>query len=130
MRTEQRKEFTATWLDAVDPAPAGKRVVWWDVREPGLGVRVTDKGVVSFFVLKRIAGSKTPTRITLGRYPTLGLADARRAAAGKLEVIERGKGPARGGGPPAGRGTGTAGRHIRGTGRALQDRASGRPASR
>jgi integrase len=93
VRTEQRREFTATWLDAVDRAPAGKRVVWWDVREPGLGVRVTDKGVVSFFVLKRIAGSKTPTRITLGRYPTLGLADARRAAAGKLEVIERGKDP-------------------------------------
>jgi integrase len=56
-------------------------------------VRITDSGVASFFVLKRIAGSKTPTRITLGRYPVLGLAEARRKAKETLGLIETGKDP-------------------------------------
>jgi integrase len=93
MRTENRIDLSDAWLRNAEPAPEGKRYVRYDVRVPDLGVRVTDKGVVSFFIMKRIAGNPTPERLTLGRYPLLSLAEARKTAKEKLEVIEKGKDP-------------------------------------
>jgi len=93
MRTENRIELTDRWLRNVEPAAPGKRDTRWDVAVPGLGVRITDKRAVSFFIMKRIAGRPAPERITLGRYPVLALAEARREAKGRLGIIEQGKDP-------------------------------------
>ena len=95
MRTENRIELTDRWLRNVEPAAPGKRDTRWDVAVPGLGVRITDKRAVSFFIMKRIAGRPAPERITLGRYPVLALAEARREAKGRLGIIEQGKTRAR-----------------------------------
>jgi len=62
------------------PAPTGKRYTLWDAVEPGLGLRVTDKGHKSFVVYRRVAGAAQPVRRTLGDYPSLSLADARELA--------------------------------------------------
>ena len=45
--------LTDRTLRALKPAPAGKRVVVWDAALPSFGVRVTDTGKASFFVMRR-----------------------------------------------------------------------------
>jgi integrase len=80
-------------LQKAKPAEPGKRYTLWDAIVPGMGARVTDRGKVSFVVMKRLAGREKPTRITLGRYPALGLAQAREKARGALELVEKGKDP-------------------------------------
>ena len=59
------------------PPPASGARYDYDLDVPGLALRVTAKGVRTFVVVKKISG-KTQ-RITLGRWPGLRLADARRA---------------------------------------------------
>ncbi len=69
-------------------APAGGRLEFLDDVAPGLVLRVTERGTRTFSVIYKIAGgggfganglprSGRQHRITLGRWPTLGLADAR-----------------------------------------------------
>jgi integrase len=76
-------------LLALKPAASGKRRTIWDEVERGLAVRVTDKGVISFIFTRRVKGSPTPVRITIGRYGEVSLADARVQAA-KLKAEMRG----------------------------------------
>jgi integrase len=88
--SETRKcKLTDRFLLALKPAAPGKRRTIWDEVERGLAVRVTDKGVVSFIVTRRVKGSPTPVRITIGRYGDVSLADARVQAA-KLKTEMRG----------------------------------------
>ena len=54
-------------LKALKPAPAGERVVLWDAVLSGFGVRVTDRGVISFHVMRRLPGKPQPVRVVLGR---------------------------------------------------------------
>jgi integrase len=75
-----RAVFTDRYLRALKPADPGKRLVYWDAARPSFGCRVTDRGVVSFFVIRRMRGKKQPIRVVLGRYPEIGLARARRLA--------------------------------------------------
>jgi len=56
-------------LRALKPAPAGKRIALWDASLSGFGVRVTDRGAVSFLVMRRLPGEPHPVRLVLGRYP-------------------------------------------------------------
>jgi integrase len=60
-------------------APSSKPTYIYDRDVPGLAIRVMPSGVRTFVVVKKIAGKAQ--RITLGRWPGLRLADARRAAA-------------------------------------------------
>lgn len=71
--------LTDRQLDAIKPAPAGTRRVLWDAVLPNFGVRVTDKGSVSFVL---VADGKWTT---LGQYPRMGLGAARDAARAALE---------------------------------------------
>src|SRR5271165_3524938 len=80
-------------LKAMKPAPTGKRLTVWDGIQPNLAVRVTDKGRRSFVVVRRRSGEASPTWATLGEYPTLGLADARKAAREALAALSEGKAP-------------------------------------
>ena len=80
-------------MKALQPAPSGKRVVIWDAGLQSFGIRVTDRGVRSFFVMRRRAGSPKPVRVVLGTYPALSLADARKKAGGALEALAAGDHP-------------------------------------
>lgn len=61
------------------PVPETGQVDYWDTDFPGFGVRVTSKGARAFvFMYRNADGQKR--RYTLGRFPTLSLADARDSA--------------------------------------------------
>ncbi len=80
-------------LKALKPAPAGKRLTVWDARMPGMAVRITDKGAVSFFAVRRRAGATSPSWVKLGTYPPLTLAEARDNARDALGALLDGKHP-------------------------------------
>jgi integrase len=73
-------------------APASGRVEHWDTVVRGLGLRVTSNGAKSWVVMYRHQGRKR--RLTLGTFPPLPLADARRQAAEALRGVALGKDPA------------------------------------
>jgi integrase len=89
-----RIELTDKHLQAAakKPASKGARRYEWDSLVPSFGIRVTDRGVISFIVMKRVAG-ETPIRLTLGRYPAIPLAIARQKAREALGVIQQGRDP-------------------------------------
>jgi integrase len=89
----QRAVLTDRLLKSLKPAPAGQRVVHWDGARPSFGVRVTDRGVVSFFVMRRMPGKPQPVRVALGRYPEINLAQARKLATAALGDLVSGVHP-------------------------------------
>jgi integrase len=89
-----KKSLTDRTLKALKPASAGKTYDTWDASFPGFGVRVSDKGRVTFVLAARFAGSKNPTRRALGMYGPMTLQDARNKARRWLGLIERGTDPA------------------------------------
>ena len=71
-----RVRITDRTLSKQHDIPADqKRIELWDNVLPGFGVRVTGRGVKSYFVVTRLGRQKI--RVTLGKYPALPLADAR-----------------------------------------------------
>ncbi len=70
-----------------------ERVEVWDAKLPGFGIRVSPSGTKSFVLLYRFCGS--PRRLTLGRYPVLGLGEARQLARDALNQVTRGIDPQR-----------------------------------
>jgi integrase len=78
--TASRAVLTDRYLKSLKPAPAGKRTVHWDAAKQSFGIRITDRGVISFFVMRRMPGKPQPVRILIGRYPDIGLAQARTLA--------------------------------------------------
>jgi hypothetical protein len=71
----------------------GGRKEIWDEILPGFGVRITSRGVKSFFVYTRLFGQ--PIRVTLGSYPLLTLAGARDLARDAILSAQRGEDPRR-----------------------------------
>lgn len=88
-----RQTFTDRTLKVLKPAEAGKRYEMFDAIIPNMGVRVTDKGKRSFFLLARFPPSTNPTRRVLGEYPALELAAARDKAREWLAMLDRGIDP-------------------------------------
>jgi len=84
-------KLTARTVENAKP-PAFGRIEYWDAALPGFGLRVTDKGAKSWTVLYRAHGRLR--RATLGRYPTLPLAEARDRAREVLREVEKGMDPA------------------------------------
>lgn len=74
----------------IKPDP-NRRTEIWDARLPGFGVRVFPSGVKSFVLVYRHFGR--PRRMTLGRYPVTGLAEARGKALDALKLIDAGTDP-------------------------------------
>ena len=72
-------------------APRHGQIELWDTRVRGFGVRVSHGGAKAFVLVYRFNGR--PRRITLGRYPTLGLAQARELANQALRAVDLGKDP-------------------------------------
>ena len=75
--------------------PKTKRYDVFDAAVRGLGVRIATSGIKTWFVMRRVNGRMV--RHTLGRYPEMGLSDARQGAAPLLEDMARGQLPSRGG---------------------------------
>ena len=76
-KSKNRSRLTEARIEAA-AAPFGAANYIYDLEVPGLALRVTPKGVRAFVIVKKIAGRTQ--RITLGRWPGLRLAEARRAA--------------------------------------------------
>jgi hypothetical protein len=87
--------LTDRGLRALKPAPEGKRVVVWDAALPSFGVRVTETGKASFFVMRRPHGNSKPVRVVLGSYPALSLSEGRERARQALAELSAGIHPIR-----------------------------------
>src|SRR4051812_38232795 len=66
-----RIRLTDRSLKALRPAEPGKRYDVMDAEAPGLGVRVTDKGHLSFIYAARFPGSANFTRREISHVRTL-----------------------------------------------------------
>jgi integrase len=87
-----KAKLTTRYVAAIEPPKHG-RVERFDVAMPGFGLRISDSGVKSWFILYRVDGRLV--RQTLGRYPAIGLAEARKRAATALDQVEGGRDPRR-----------------------------------
>jgi integrase len=52
----EKKKLTVRGINALKPADPGERKVIWDTEVPNFGIRVTDKGKISFIVMRRVDG--------------------------------------------------------------------------
>ncbi len=86
-----RLRFTVKALEALPPAPAGKRVYVNDTEMRGLQVAVTPRGTRTFCVYRKIVGK--PTRVRLGDYPSMTVEQARKKARSVLNQIADGINP-------------------------------------
>ena len=73
------------------PIPAKGYALVWDSELKGFGVRVTDKGIKSFILQRRINGKDC--RMTLGRYGAVTVEQARKDAKVKAGLIASGGDP-------------------------------------
>jgi len=83
--------FTTKGVEAIKPDPA-KRLEKPDLAFSGLYLVVQPSGAKSWALRYRFAGK--PAKLTLGRWPVMGVADARAAATAALEEVEHGRNPA------------------------------------
>jgi len=75
------------------PPPSSGRLEVTDLRCPGLTLRVTSSGAKSFAFRYRDKTTGKLERLTLGRYPDMPLADARREVGSQRAQIAKGANP-------------------------------------
>ena len=83
-------KLTDLMVAQLKPLATGRREVF-DKALPAFGMRVTERGVKSWFLMTRIDGKLS--RLTLGRYPAIGLAEARKKARATGDEIASGNDP-------------------------------------
>ena len=89
----ERVKLSDRKLKSLKPAKADQRYEIMDTDVSGFGVRVTDKGKLTFFLLARYGSSNNPTRRAFGEYPTDSLADAREKARKWRKWVDKGVDP-------------------------------------
>ncbi len=82
--------FTKSALDKIS-APKKGRISYKDNKEQGLALYVTQSGVKTFYVRKRVQGKDE--RIILGRFPEMSVEQARKKALEAKAAIALGKDP-------------------------------------
>ena len=87
-----RITLTDRTVRALKPPTAGRLDVW-DEDNPGFGLRISAEGRRTWILMYRMG--KTLRRLTLGRFPTLGLAAAREKATDALRDAAKGEDPGR-----------------------------------
>jgi integrase len=85
------KKLTDLFVERA-PAPQRGRIEYFDAAFPGLALRVTDKGSKSWSLFYRFSGRLR--RFTIGTYPAIKPAQARREAITALERVRQGVDPA------------------------------------
>ena len=83
--------FTAKWVETVKPPEQGQ-IDYFDTKPPGIGLRLSNSGRKTWFVMYRTNGRLR--RLTLGTYPALSLADARDQATAAKHTVAKGEDPA------------------------------------
>jgi len=73
-------DFTAENIQGIEPPTDADRVEYKDSKEQGLYLRVTRNGVKTFTYVGRAKGAANPERKTLGKYPIVKPAEARKLA--------------------------------------------------
>jgi integrase len=89
-----KKPLTDRSIAHLPFAQRGKRRIVWDAVVPGLGIRVTDRGVKSFVLVVRYPGQRNPAPRSLGTYGAITLEAARTKAREWLALISSGTDPA------------------------------------
>jgi integrase len=90
---QAKKPLTDRAINSLKPPPEGKRRIVWDALVPGLGLRITDKGLKSFVLVTRYPGSANPAPRSLGVYGAISLETARNKARDWLKLIGDGIDP-------------------------------------
>jgi integrase len=85
-------QITDTWLRALRPPKSGGRLVIHDTKVPLLILRMTSAGTATWSVSVRTKDGKR-TQPTLGRWPSMGIASARKRALAVLSEIHAGGDP-------------------------------------
>lgn len=83
--------FTVKGIEALKPDPA-KRLEIPHPATPGLYLVMQPSGAKSWALRYRFAGK--PAKLTLGKWPIMGIAEARTAAGDALQEVEHGRNPA------------------------------------
>jgi integrase len=102
-KTSTKKLFTPQLIERLRPEK-GRRVEIMDSNCPGLVLRVTENGVRTFGVLYRVVGRGgtggrgrplmgPQQRVTLGKYPKIGLREARERARAIIDEASDGRDP-------------------------------------
>jgi integrase len=90
----RKANLTDRLLKSLKPAPKGQRYTVYDTGQPGLSVRVTDSGKISFVHGARLPGQKLFTKFKLGGYPGMTVEAARAKVQERLRAISQGDAPA------------------------------------
>ena len=80
MPRRNSRYLTEPTIEKIRKPAKGKRREVFDSNAPGLALRITDKGARSWSVYFRLAGGigkQKNLRMTLGRYPSIGIVEAR-----------------------------------------------------
>ena len=80
-----RTRLTAVAVDRLKP-PANGRIEYWDTTLPGFGLRISHTGGKNWVLMYRTGNRQR--RLTLGRYPVLGLTEARQKARDALQELD------------------------------------------
>ncbi|WP_411705935.1 tyrosine-type recombinase/integrase [Edaphovirga cremea] len=94
MTTGNRISFSKEKLLSLLLPTNGQRSTWHDTRTPGLQLRVSSSGIKTFSLYRRMKNGQ-PERVTLGRFPSMTIEQARKAAAVVNAEIESGANPAK-----------------------------------
>ena len=86
-----KARLTAASVERLRP-PAKGRIEHWDSLLPGFGLRVSETGSKAWILMYRVG--RRQRRLTLGKYPALGLAKARERAREALDQLDHGTDPA------------------------------------
>jgi integrase len=89
-----RMKLTDAAVQRLKPPDKGQ-VDYWDELQPGFGLRISFGGSKTWLCQRRILkeGAWKQTRITLGRYPAMTLAEARERARLTMQQVSEGKDP-------------------------------------
>lgn len=87
-----RRDLTDAFLRTVKPPKSG-RIELRDGRVRGLVLRITAAGSATWSVRVLAAAAGKHTRISIGTYPALGIAAARKAALDAMAAVHRGRDP-------------------------------------
>jgi len=90
-RQDTSINFTKKSLDVLCVTEKGKRLYVYDNRVRGLELMVTEQGVKSFKVYRKV--NNKPVRVTLGRYPAMSIDQARNEAQRIITEMIQGKNP-------------------------------------